>query len=158
MLALEPFRKGREYSLNPQWVLDNVEPWDHPECCCYSSGGDDHRELFCDASSTRGRWDALLACKRNDYNYEDIVKSLRKFGVLACPTLKVNGDGSIYEWGDGHHRLAAMLDLGYESIPVRAEDAYDTYRVLRMDSGGHWDEWELTLPDGTPLYEALLAN
>ena len=114
MLALEPLREGSKYEMSIEWVLNNVEPWDWPNCWCYSDDedGEIHQVAWENATTTRERWDALLDCKRNDGQYPHIVDSIREFGFLAPATIRINYNNTIDTWGDGHHRLAADRKRG----------------------------------------------
>lgn len=158
MLALEPLREGSEYELNIEWVLNNVEPWDWPNCWCGSIEGEGeiHEVEWERAVTTREKWAALLECKRTDGQYESIVDSIREFGFLAPVTVRLGMDGSVDTWGDGHHRLAAMIDLGYKTIPTRAISVIaGRSATVRSDSGSEGsDEWDLDV-DGVQIGQAL---
>ena len=158
MLALEPLRRGGEYELSIEWVLDNVEPWDWPNCWCESDdkrGGEIHELEWNDATTTRGRWEALLNCKRNDEQYFHLVNSIREFGFLAPATVRLNVNGTVDTWGDGHHRLAAMIELGYTCIPVQAAPNDHRVECVRRDSGApNPEEWDLHV-NGEHISQAL---
>lgn len=76
----------------------------------------------CDQQTCRHRpdlvqaWDDLLEDRRADAHYEAVVISLQDYGFTVPATARVT-DG-VVALGDGHHRLAAAIDLGWHSIPV----------------------------------------
>jgi hypothetical protein len=81
-------------------------------------------------------WGSLLEYKRADLNYADVRDSIRDRGWFR--PVCVQFDGTIWEFGDGHHRLAAAVELGHRYIPVQlmrysfsspytAADAYATW-------------------------------
>jgi len=74
-------------------------------------------------------WADVLEDKRNDYNYQDIVTSLRTWGFVRPLTARV-ADGQL-QFGDGHHRLAASIELGWAVVPVVVRDGW----VVSQDSG-----------------------
>lgn len=66
----------------------------------------------------RGLFEVTLEIKRSDEGYDRIVESLREHGFTVPCTVQIADRGYIF--GDGHHRLAAAIDLGIEYIPVQA--------------------------------------
>lgn len=79
----------------------------------------------------------LLEEKRQDEQYSDIVASIRAYGFVRPLTARVNTDTIHgYMFGDGHHRLAAAIDLGYTHVPLQI---VDSTRMIGYDSG----EWTL---------------
>ena len=166
MRELEPFRVGRIYEVNVQWLLENIEPWDQPECW-YCDWGDrapeedeadvDHERFgeYCGERKNfreftpREQWELLLRQKREDEQYRDIVWSLERLGFVRNVTFQVRDDGSVERMGDGHHRIAAALELGIPTVPFRAAPAQDAlwsrrYEVVSSDSGSSfYYEWDL---------------
>jgi len=89
----------------------------------------------CDVCSDYGDdWEIALDGKRMDSNYEDVLTSIKRWGFLRPLTAYVGTDGLLH-FGDGHHRLAAAIDLGMTTVPVRVYE--DTH--IAEDSG----EWDL---------------
>jgi hypothetical protein len=65
--------------------------------------------------------------KRADPGYQDLLESIRDKGFLDPiyvhpPHTRRAFDNSGEELGNGHHRLLAALDLGYEWVPVTYDD------------------------------------
>lgn len=67
----------------------------------------------CDLEGQIGLYDVadILPTKRADEGYDRLVASIRKHGI-AVPVLVV--DGCVME---GHHRIAAAVDLGLTVVP-----------------------------------------
>lgn len=76
-------------------------------------------------------WDDLLNEKRSDYSYPDVVDSLREFGFIRPVTIDIRDDTVAWQYGDGHHRLAAAIDLGWHHVVVQAA----AWAVCSADSG-----------------------
>lgn len=57
----------------------------------------------------------VLAKKRESNGYPALVEAIRRDGITV-PVLVVTDDGSPY-LGDGHHRIAAAIDVGLETVP-----------------------------------------
>ena len=62
-------------------------------------------------------WEYGLRKKREEKGYQNLVESIASIGIL-WPAL-IDQDT---EYSNGHHRLAACIDLGYTHIPVTTED------------------------------------
>lgn len=106
-------------------------------------------------------WGTLLEYKREDPNYEDVRDSIRDRG-WARPVC-AQFDGTRYVFGDGHHRLAAAVELGLTHIPVQlmkysfsspytAADAHNTWfydTPIQRENGWHENHHYLraNLPD-----------
>jgi len=67
-------------------------------------------------------WNDLLQYKRNDYGYERLKRHIHKYGMRY----------PVYEWhkveegqrhwlGNGHHRLAVLIDAGHTHIPISTD-------------------------------------
>lgn len=78
-------------------------------------------------------WRALLHRKRMDENYSDVKDSIARWGFVRPVTVAIEVGNKI-EYGDGHHRLAAAIELGFTHVPV---EAYDGYNI--SDDSGAWD-------------------
>jgi hypothetical protein len=62
-------------------------------------------------------WDVKLERKRRDRHYSDLKQSILTHGFLRPVTAhRLNGE---LQYCDGHHRLAAAVELGLTTIPVR---------------------------------------
>lgn len=80
-------------------------------------------------------WKRLLSNKRRDYCYDSVLTSLSEYGFVRPVTVSIDAwDNTDYEYGDGHHRLAAAIDLGFTHVPV---EAYSGYNI--SDDSGVWD-------------------
>lgn len=81
-------------------------------------------------------WDWLLDDKRNDNYYPDVVRSLKEHGFKRPLTCSIDDyDPSDYQFGDGHHRLAAAIDLGLTHVPL---EAYPSGSWGVSDDSGSW--------------------
>lgn len=81
-------------------------------CADVGCGDDD-----CVASSIDLAWDEILEMKRDDAHYEHVVESIHVHGFTVPLTAQVNDAGEVC-LGDGHHRLAAAIQLGFTTVPV----------------------------------------
>lgn len=119
------------------WYLDG-EYLDHP----LDLGRDHSCFDFAEDGSLSEAWEGCLESKRADDQYPDIVDSIRAFGFIRPLTARINHEG-ILEFGDGHHRLAAAIDLGMSTVPVRVyRDWY-----IAADSGGWFMDREPEIDD-----------
>lgn len=110
------------------WVLDG-EYVEH-----YPTVPEDHSCFDYARDSTMDEaWEASLTGKRDDDHYEDVLNSIREHGFLRPLTAWKREDGRL-GFGDGHHRLAAAIDLGLTTVPVKV---YERHLIAR-DSGS-WD-------------------
>lgn len=82
-------------------------------------------------------WEERLNDKRMDRHYDDVVESIKRWGFIRPLTAREGKDGMLH-FGDGHHRLAAAIDLGMTFVPVKVcrsqKHGYDSELVAR-DSG-----------------------
>jgi hypothetical protein len=67
--------------------------------------------------------------KRSDPGYDALVDDIARQGMLDPimlhpPGTRVYVDNSVTYLGNGHHRLLAAYDLGYEWVPVTTNRAY----------------------------------
>ena len=79
--------------------------------------------------------DELLDCKRADADYCYVVDSVRELGYvkpITCRPEMVH-PGERLAMGDGHHRLAAAIDLGIKEIPVMFYR--NAYECITFDHG-----------------------
>lgn len=84
-------------------------------------------------------WDEVLAEKRRDSHYPYVLDSLKEHGFvrpLTC-TMPDGGKYEDYQFGDGHHRLAAAVELGMTHVPLQYID--DNWDCVSADSGD-WHE------------------
>lgn len=82
-----------------------------------------------DADSFGISLEETLDEKREDYHYDDIVESIRTRGFWR-PLTGTRDHSGYMKLGDGHHRFAASVDLGLDSVPVQ---------IHRYKSGISWD-------------------
>ena len=87
------------------------------------------------------RWDRILKSKRRDSQYQDVLDSIEQEGFIRPLTATVL-DGK-FQFGDGHHRLAAAIDLGLTHVLIELHE--DFWDALAPDSGS----W--TSADRVPL-------
>lgn len=64
----------------------------------------------------------ILDRKRQDFWYSDVVNTIREYGVLHGIRIS-----SFNEVVDGHHRIAAFVDLGWKFIPVENGELPEIY-------------------------------
>lgn len=81
-------------------------------------------------------WDMLLERKREDAWYEDVFESIRENGFVRPLTAHIR-EGQL-ALGDGHHRLAAAVELGLSTVPVIVCPQF----TVIQDSGGSWNREE----------------
>ena len=68
-------------------------------------------------------WDELLAKKRNDSQFEELYEIIHDQGFLVPLNYYIRDDVKIH--GNGHHRLAVAICLGYTHIPyIKSPGAY----------------------------------
>ena len=60
-------------------------------------------------------WEKLLAVKRKDSKYKRLLAKIKQFGLLVPGNYYI--EKGIYVHGNGHHRLAAAIDLGWDRLP-----------------------------------------
>lgn len=70
--------------------------------------------------------------KRGDPYYQDLVDDIERVGVLDpvflfAPHTMVGRDNEAEAIGNGHHRVAALYDLGYKYVPV-TRDIWERWR------------------------------
>lgn len=73
-----------------------------------------------------GFWEGTLHWKRSDFWYRDVVASLREHGFTRPLTCRRDRDGAI-RFCDGHHRLAAAIELGYKTVPIKLTTQINAY-------------------------------
>jgi hypothetical protein len=84
------------------------------------------------AEELKERWLMLLESKRLDEQYQGVKTSLEQVGFVVPTSFYGEDDNLIH--GNGHHRLAAAIELGYTHIPmVRVTD---TSEIM----GPQWSE------------------
>lgn len=79
----------------------------------------------------------LLDLKRSDDFYPDLVESVFDNGICN-PVLIING-----VFINGHHRVAAAMDLGLEEIPFTSEDDKgwtENWPEDKIPAAWTWDE------------------
>lgn len=87
------------------------------------------REMECAECGIQFEYDFnwILDQKRMDHYYHDVVQSVDKNGWIY-PLHYANYADKLY-LSDGHHRLAAAMDLGLTTVPVyRIDDARCDYK------------------------------
>ena len=72
-----------------------------------------------------------LAEKRQDEQYPRLLEDIRINGV-RWPITYTRGT-----FGNGHHRLAACVELGYTHIPVQ-ENQYEEYSYMEDERDSEW--------------------
>jgi hypothetical protein len=105
------------------FIEDYANPEDHPECF------DEDGEIL-DISIQENLailWEACLDRKRNAEHYVDVFASIQENGFIRPLTAYVRhpsqwsydaGQPPYLRFGDGHHRLAAAIELGMTTVPV----------------------------------------
>jgi hypothetical protein len=117
MLAIEPPRVGTTVL----WLVEDILQHRSMDNTCYGRHDAPIEE----------KWELCLDSKRMAYNYGDIIESIQSNGFVRPLTSAWLDWLESWEFGDGHHRLAAAIDLGIEAVPV----AIQAYAVVSSDSG-----------------------
>ena len=66
-------------------------------------------------SMSRKDWDLLLESKRKDSNYPKVFEFIKREGFRMPLQVEIYNGKYCHE--NGHHRLAAAIELGYSHIP-----------------------------------------
>ena len=153
MLAIEPIRPGNVIHWHVEdilrhWSIDINYYADDLYYCCECDeyhNTEEQWDFECDSNNWHGLgddlhklWEAMLSLKRRDGHYDDIVESLRSAGFVRPLTAGINRYTKELTFGDGHHRLAAAMELRMETVPVLV--AHDNH--IAEDSGS----WRLGDP------------
>lgn len=88
-------------------------------------------------SNIAARWEWVLNTKREDEHYEDLKDTLSKKGFTRPLTASYKHFDGGQHLGDGHHRLAAAIDLGFTHVPVYGVKRYE--EPISRDSGS-WEK------------------
>jgi len=130
-----------------------LEFWSVDDVLAITSGDDDPDSAMMDMDddgaiyeqwdhdlSGRDAMEQVLYWKRKDDSYHELVESMSKHGVLSPIGIAEDEDG--WMLANGHHRLAAMIDLGYKEIPVLLADTwFDAW-----DSSEEMGGWGVLMP------------
>jgi hypothetical protein len=137
-----------------------VEMWPVERCLSLRSVDSDPRNAFRDyydadpelADECSDTWDPnlegadmmnqVLHWKRYDESYRELIESMRTNGVTS--PIGVNGN----ELANGHHRLAAMIDLGYTEIPVVTNEVSSDPWLITEYWGRYGGDKQLLPPPG----------
>jgi len=94
-------------------------------------------------------WGDLLDEKRDHDHYPDVLDSIQRHGFVRPLTAWVSGhdpytpdayqEPQELRFGDGHHRLAAAIELGYTTVPVEVTLNSYGHAVVSRDSGS-WNK------------------
>jgi hypothetical protein len=115
-----------------------------------------------------GEWEGVLAGKRCDPWYPEVVESIRERGFVRPLTCYIvteetctcewcgNPEPGSLKFADGHHRLAAAIELGLKTIPLKlkrpsAAYSYDGCRP------GSWQLEEVDYEDQDDELEEVAA-
>lgn len=84
-----------------------------------------------------GEWERTLKHKRRDSQYSDLLESITKEGFrafLGCYIVKeankIFPKREYPTFGNGHHRLAVAVDLGYRYVPLMTDAYHEPYGNL----------------------------
>lgn len=96
-----------------------------------------------------GKWDRLLEDKRADSHYEDVRLSIEERGFVRPLTALIREGGQDFSFGDGHHRLAAAIDLGLTMVPLEAfnEDGPGYFGGAIANDSGDWNSFDDPIPE-----------
>lgn len=61
-------------------------------------------------------WEEGLDWKRQDSHYPALLKDIETYGLRAPVCIEKDIENSLY-LANGHHRIAALIDLGYTHVP-----------------------------------------
>jgi len=106
--------------------------------CLYTYDCEIHYSCHCDCGCLRDTpkmWEYLLEFKRKDDCFSGIKESIRENGLVGV--LMTYFDSEKYVHLDGHHRLTAMVDLGFTYIPymVVEEEKFIYCSSTRIGTG-----------------------
>lgn len=118
--VMDDWGKIRNDPEDPFYCIHFLEPASEP---CPE---DQHDFKFVDRATA---WELLLSEKRSDDHYDDVVDTISTDGFTKELTAWPNGGELVF--GDGHHRLAAAIDLGMSTVPVRIHEEFS----VEPDSG-----------------------
>lgn len=110
----------------------------------YEQGSADSRctdECEQEALTIPEAWDQVLERKRYDDHFDELLDVIEEDGFTQ-PLTAYERNGQLILC-DGHHRLAAALDLGLRTVPVQVHEK----RTVAADSGT-WSRdriWDLVL-------------
>ena len=119
MLAIEPIRPGNVI----HWHVEDIMRHESIDMECYT--GCFYADDKVLEPEDEGFFPALLNRKRQHYHYGDVVESLRSVGFVRPVTAYYDDYTGYLVFGDGHHRLAAAIDLGLSTVPVLIVDCED---------------------------------
>lgn len=96
-----------------------------------------------------GKWDRLLEDKRADSHYEDVRLSIEERGFVRPLTALIREGGQDFSFGDGHHRLAAAIDLGLTMVPLEAfnADGPGYFGGAIANDSGDWNSFDDPIPE-----------
>lgn len=109
MLEIETFIVGRVYMMAVEDLLR------------HASGDLSHYygEYEPGSAEYMARFERMLDSKRRDYDYQKIVDSIKEFGYVVSLNMYWDKRYKRFVLSDGHHRLAAAIDLGITVVPVK---------------------------------------
>jgi len=84
-------------------------------------------------------WLELMDSKRQDKQYDELVKSIEYNGIVRLPAVAFYKDFFMHY--DGHHRMTAAYDLGFTKVP---------YHVIGMNDDDKWEKEVWTTHDDIP--------
>lgn len=109
MLEIETFIVGRVYMMAVEDILRHGSG----DLGNYSGEAEPGSEAY------MARFERMLEGKRRDFEYYKIVDSIKEFGYVVSLNMYWNKLHQRFQLSDGHHRLAAAIDLGITVVPVK---------------------------------------
>lgn len=138
-------RDGQVWMQSIEEILDEFYSCDSGAaggCMCRS-------DLYDNEEFDHSTWDCVLNDKRFDTWYDDVKDSIQDRGfvrpvIVYTRTIFTDPEEPLVQWfmGDGHHRLAAAIDLGLTHIPVE----------FQSDQRVSYDSSIWTYDDMIPLF------
>lgn len=138
------------YLVNPLDIIEFWVPGDYMPmgfmleetlCDCYTTIG----YHDCDSTSVDFKWNSVLINVREDNRYDKIYNEIKTNG-FKVPIAAKWSFNDVIMLVDGHHRLAAALDLELKTIPVFIGDEQMSIFDLRAVDSGWWDGKTLDSP------------
>lgn len=121
------------YSFSIERILNDFTPGDYCPAQCWEDCWEMLGYHDCGKLSYRQRWDNVLFLARGDEQYAPIKKEIARNGFLVPLAAKISTGHLVL--CDGHHRIAAAIELDIVDVDVYvAAQEVDIGDLVAMDS------------------------